>query len=526
MPLYIDNVAIKYLNGPVSMSILEPNQDLHLQLKNTIILFGDTHNLARMKPCPEEDHTCFDLETTFMEVLNNFAKTHPVYFYFEAFLNHGFYEQSQKPNYIHRNMPQVGKSDMLYTIQRNRSCFYSKDSAVNRENCKYNNITWQYADIRQISDETMKYRNKHNKPHIHNGKYDMEYFLYKDSYFVYFSGAIGSFFDKAPLTERRWKNILMNVYDMFQDVIDENGNDLVKIEDLYDFYYMVFNDIPMFITKLLDSYSYKKQINKLSEEMKSIFTAESFVEYTEYSIIEEYRDFGKTHYLQLVEDKEKMEKVRRIVSSVILAFLRKDYVFLRELHGSDYLIELGVTTDVINSYIYSILETVYSVVLDIYFILRSYSTTHNTLNDSRLCLGYFGLYHCDNLKHYFLNIVKTHKLGFNDDNRERDIRRIHIEKHTTLNSIFLPGRKNIKRVNRVTMIGTKKYRRHITGSKLPKSRIRRSKSHKSKSNKSKSNKSKSHRSKSHRSKSHRSKSHKNYYSPLRLSSSSSSKKSK
>ena len=516
MPLYIDNVAVKYLNGPVSMSILEPNEDLHLQIKNTIILFGDTHNTERMTPCQKDTDRCFELETTFMEVLNNFAKTYPVYFYFEGYLNHDFYEKSQKPTYKHKVLPQVGKSDMLYIIQRNKSCFYSKDSAVNREHCKYNNITWQYSDIRQITDETLTYRNKHNKHHIHDGKYDMEYFLYKDSYFLYFSGAIGSFFDEAPLTERRWKNVLMNVYDMFEDVVYTSGNNLLKIEDLYDFYYTLFNDIPMFITKLLDSYSYKKQINKLSEEMKNIFTFESFVEYTEYTIREEYNDFGKTHYLQLVEDREKMEKVRRIVSSVILAFLRKDFVFLRELHGSDYLSELGVTSAIINEYIYSILETVYAVVLDIYFILRSYSTTHNTLHESRLCLGYFGLYHCDNIKHYFVNIAKTHKLGFNDDNRDRDIRRIHIEKHINLNSIFLPGRKNIKRVNRVTMIGTKKYERHITGSKLLKS-------HRTKT------KTKTHKTKSHSSKNHVSRRNRNYYSPLRMSSSSSlssSKKSK
>ena len=436
MPLYLNEVAIEYLNGPVCMSILKPKRS-NLQIQNNFILFGDTHNNRRFQACNENDKSCVELETSFIAQLNEYAKKHPVYFYFEAYMDHSFYEKLQDENYNPKPERKVGNSNMINTIHRYKTCFYMKDTNVNKKLvCPYSNIKWQYADIRHTGDTAIAYRNKHDKPHVRNGKYDIEYLLDKSSYFEYFNGIIGEFFTESV----NFNNFVLSMDDeVFQEVNANSGNDLMDYMQMTDFFYLLLTDTPLYITTLLDSYSYRKQLDMLSADMREILSTESFIQYAEYNIHEELHNYSKKNYEPIIKDKKIEDSCRSFLSSIILAISRKDIPLLKSLRESDYKSALGVTSVMLNEYILSILESQYSSSVDIYFVLRSYSSKHAVLRGSRLTLGYFGVYHIDAIKHYLTNIVKTHREIFQSDNRDGGgIRRIHIDKSVYLNQKVLP----------------------------------------------------------------------------------------
>ena len=83
MPLVFNNTIIKELNGPYSMTCLQPIDPTQLQYY--IILFGDVHNEENMRDC--HDTKCYELQYEFIEKLNIFAEQVKVEFYVEEFFN-------------------------------------------------------------------------------------------------------------------------------------------------------------------------------------------------------------------------------------------------------------------------------------------------------------------------------------------------------------------------------------------------------------------------------------------------------
>ena len=77
-----------------------------------------------------------------------------------------------------------------------------------------------------------------------------------------------------------------------------------------------------------------------------------------------------------------------------------------------------------HSFISSVFMYYTAIVLDLYFIFRSY----NRKKECKLVVGYFGNAHVDAQVHYLVNVVRTHTISFHNEGKGR----VHIAPHVYL----------------------------------------------------------------------------------------------
>ena len=283
MPLIFDKYSINIINGPYQMNVLI--QDLDIPINNTIILFGETHTLEKYRPCSDPD--CSELLTDYIHKLNIFANYVRTEFYLEEFdLHYTNNAESANTQDSRKKLMLTNakaESDYTYKLRTNpdieistfknitkgfvassrraanfsnmiemrkiyKLCFNQTEKA-NPEYCRYNNIIWQYADVRN----TYKY-NIYDISTIFN--FDIDY------------------------------NKLLDIFqNKTQTPIDNNSFlemietlDINRLISFLNYLKIILTDIPQYVNMLLDTRFIKKQFSKLDTRVKDIFTVDSFIE--------------------------------------------------------------------------------------------------------------------------------------------------------------------------------------------------------------------------------------------------------
>ena len=446
MPLLIDQYSIDTLNGPISLCYMRPKKEGF----HPLLLFGDLHTIENFRPC--DNPNCFEIQTDFAYALNEFAKTVKTEFYMEGFMLPELKEQSgpiQDIYYGLRNDPvnailyeeekgssllkakelyhdNYKKSNLTEMMSLYYSCFYSD---IKNEQCPFKNIDWQFADIRT----TIYYHiNKYN------GDVPDQYEYYGQYIHKLFHLLLEQF-----NTEKTTVDLYAFLEELPRRLKTDNILSNQEICSFLHFAILFFQDygeslIPLY----LSSYTIKKQYDKLSEPMKKVMTEKSFI------------DFFKWRFTYFESQKIVKEFYTFNYDIPILDFLTILLEYYTEIQKYDFEVELEDEQEIeehinllkqdvivkcgeidINYHIIFsaqiVAVSIHSILLDIYFILRS----HKGIYSPKLVCGYFGFRHNECLRHYFCKIIKTHTDSFYIKSNP-DERRIYIDKQIDLNKLF------------------------------------------------------------------------------------------
>ena len=455
MPLIFDEYSIDILNGPVSFSFMRPKNPL----LHPLVLFGDTHTTTHFKIC--DNPNCFEIQTDFVYTLNQFAKKVRTEFYMEGFMLPEFKKSAKEIQKIYSDIRNDPRHEILYkekhglldyqemygddlSITETKkaqkmyrsnykqsnlsemmamyySCFYPD---LKDDHCPFKNINWHFSDTRY----TNIYRKESKKDNIEHSEY---YGSYIHKLFDIF----GDELEKDSPNVSHILDILPS--SLRQSYILSNE----EMANFLEFAILLFEDYgENVVPKILSSITIKKQYDKLSESMKKIMTPESFIQFFKWRL----------KYF------ETQKAVANFYSGgyydIVIALFRTLYDYYNELsildldensHTDDYdmirhtiaqrLIEINVDEHTV--YISQIMSiSLNSILLDIYFILRSHKID-NRERDRKLVCGYFGSRHIDCIRHYFTKIIKTHTDTFFTRTKLGE-RRVHITKTIDLNAIF------------------------------------------------------------------------------------------
>jgi len=299
MPLILDSKNIHSINGPISCGFLQQTNLIPTLNNNYLVFFGDEHNMKNFEPC-HNDINCSELQTDFIDALNTFASTTRTDFYVEDFMglatkdvitkkdfttnpHYNQYKKSLELNQeVYKNLrtdptlktlDKSSSQDIIkqyeseiqknpYRIRNSRSnltelislynsCFY-KD--FNPELCPYKNINWQFADARKIN----KYLGT---------SYSIENITFSIDMLNKF---ILENFDSD--NKKQITNDLLS--ELSYDMLEMSYTNIIDI--LTDIN-IILTDTSVYIEKLLDRQIFKKQLDKMNEETKSIFSNESFI---------------------------------------------------------------------------------------------------------------------------------------------------------------------------------------------------------------------------------------------------------
>ena len=268
MPLILGDHVINYINGPSAMTILKPKRS-----GNTFILFGERHNIQYYHECEYEN--CVELQTTFIEKLNDFAKDHSVDFFIEEFFRYGDHTimdlesideskkasarqfgwlgtksmREYKANPIGKKVKGMQESNMTQMTILYRPCFFQKIKSL--YNCPYKNIRWQYADARDACQYKRGCGMKDN--HL----VDVSYYGH-DS----LRDVLGYF-----LKSENHEDDLYNAFETFD-----------KVMFGYDKILLLLQNKRQFVIELLESPLFKKQYDRTDKS----FTVDSFVQLIDY----------------------------------------------------------------------------------------------------------------------------------------------------------------------------------------------------------------------------------------------------
>jgi hypothetical protein len=459
MPLVFGGHSISVINGPREMNVLVQNfNNQHLN-NNTIILFGETHTLDFYQPC-EEYTNCDELITDFVRKLNNFARFIRTEFYIEDFLEY---------QYLRKNIPAVQQQLIEKEIIRDKNavlkyletthfplkeqremfkaslrlrnflesnmtamkilyngCFYK--NIKNKPNvCLYNNIIWQYADVR-----TSNLYSLNNLP-------DYDNFLNNSQGY---SILLNAFYNNVVFTEDTFDNAFVK-------------QTKFKLIDVLIILQLTLYDLDEYVRRLMRTKYIKKQRDKINPHIRGLFSDESFIE------------LFKVSRLQVAGTNDNVydENIHRKLIQLIDLFIK--YLNPESDAGQreEYLIQINsmekFTLDEWkkSEWFHSAIEMS---VLDVYFILRI--NKENTIGEStqKLVLGYFGSNHLSNITYYLCVIINTHQVLTHYESEDGDIFRINITDNIDLNKIMnLGGIKTKKR-------RIKKYRNKHTKTKTQK----------------------------------------------------------
>lgn len=496
MPLIIDKVRIREINGPTTIRILAPiRQDPNMN-ENFIILFGDIHTSANFRPCDNSE--CFELQTTFIEILNKFAVDVRTDFYVEDFMKKTT-EQSQKRRHAfvagtinNREGDHItsfnaaakhdafriygATSNMIEFRSLYNSCFYKK---FKTDLCQYQNIIWQFADARANKEYTRS--TIINTENFQLGLPALKRFLLR----------LNEHSFEGP-TVSNYTNIVGS-FDENLGLLEEDFSEYLRIPLAAFFYhlYIFLTNSRLFIELLLNSRLFKKQIDKMNKYSRDLLL-DPFIQ-----LLDNIKH--KTNFFCLDETNNifKCIHILHLYYSTDLKHKKDEY--RSQLPQLLETINAKNTPEIIETFIGKC-TIISGIILDIYFILRinkqdtkgtilsncirkcdktprkqqcvsvcgggadsddsstggggggglgadsedgnnsstgGGSTGQNNVN-KKLVLGYFGDNHCEFQEYYLTEIVKTHKriYYYSTYEKEDKVRRVIITDDIDLNTIM------------------------------------------------------------------------------------------
>jgi hypothetical protein len=449
MPLIFGDYSINVLNGPSKINILVqndvPSYNQYLN-NNTIILFGESHTLDYFQPCNGAPN-CDELFTDFILKLNDFAKHIRTEFYVEEFMNsryikpknnkynisdkqidtnQQFLQKKQRALMLYRGdlpetsgkslsekkqiatnyfsqLPFFSTSNLHELIGLYEGCFYKK-LRTNPNFCPYNNIIWQFADIRQTFDYK-QYIDLENFIINHEAFHDFLYLFYQNN---------------GQLTE-----------DMCLIFLDDLASKEIDFLDYLKILLFSITDLEGYIHELMLTQIVQKQLSKINENIRHIFSEKSFIELFKYYRLEFSRNADNEY------DSSKNAKLVNLIELFITYLISIDYKdetgkkkalddinsignFNDDEWNASKEFHIGITTGI----------------LDMYFILRINKEIPPGGRNTKLVLGYFGAFHVAGIMHYLCVIIKTHKLLYHTQSLDGEIFRINITDDINLNTIM------------------------------------------------------------------------------------------
>ncbi|NBY39915.1 MAG: hypothetical protein EBQ66_03200 [Flavobacteriia bacterium] len=412
MPIIIDKYTVPILNGPECGAFLKNkcrNPAIH---KNYIILLGDQHSVSGYKRCEKEDADCFELQTEFIRVLNEFSKTTRTDFFLEkghthldrledpmVNLQNQYFRLKEEPDSIvhsqnlSRTLKQWGEkpgSNMIEMRHMYASCFIHnyKDN-----HCKYKNILWHSADARTCP-----------------------------------RGTGNHFYCLSKICDNTLSYSLKNMDEYSHDSLDEledniGGEHSIKLVDGLTYIKLLLTDSKKFIDKIMETRLFQKQYDKLNRESRKLFTPTSFVK-----LLNHYKSWNGKSISKQYENTIKMfdeliayysTKNKKLKNHILLRLNNKKlFPDIREE------IEGCITMATVLS----------GVILDMYFILRINKQDRGNEAHAKLVVGYFGTNHLHSIKYYFTHIVNTHELQEEVGKDADGNRRLHILKDIDINA--------------------------------------------------------------------------------------------
>jgi hypothetical protein len=472
MPLIFGPYSINVINGPSSMSVLVQNDNNPYLNKNTIILFGETHTLEHYEPCEKKDDDCDELITDFIHKLNIFAIHTRIDFYTEFFLESQYLNPTPVVIENHTNEFIRDKKDILKFIEpsdtttlvdrerelkrKNRTlrgflksnmtamnilyngCFY-KEYKKNTDICPYNNIIWQYADLRK--SKTYKTKNiDYTNFSEHTHGYEM--------------------FLKSK------RNTLTLDHELIDEYCTMDGS--AKVIDVLRIIHLSLTNLNLFVINLMQTPFIKKQRDKINKNIRGLFSVESFIKLfydtrLQFAFLPNSQPNSQSNSKSKNDEYDKRKHFKLItfiellityldtqsidVQNDILIKLNSIESFTDEEWNASQWVHVGIGTSV----------------LDMYFILRINKEEADNTNNEKLVLGYFGENHLDNITYYLCIIIQTHRLLKHYKN-EDDVFRINITDNIDLNKIMNYGIKiqgeaiKTKKIKRTFLKNKKKTR--------------------------------------------------------------------
>jgi len=447
MPLIFGPYSTSVINGPSSMSVLVQNDNPEFDNlnKNTIILFGEIHTLEHYEPCEKYD-VCDELITDFISKLNMFAIHTRIDFYTEFFLESQYLDPTtpfvieKYTNEFIRNKNDILKfiepSDTTTLVDRERDlkrknltlrgflksnmtamnilyngCFY-KGYKKKTDICPYNNIIWQYADLRK--SKTYKTKN-------------IDY--------TNFSGHTHGY--EMFLKSKR--NTLALDHELIEEYCTLDGT--AKVIDVLRILHLSLTNLNAFVINLMQTPLIKKQRDKINKNIRELFSVESFIKLfydtrLQFAILPNSQSNSQSNSDEY--DKRKHSKLITFIE-LLITYLDTQSIVVR----NDILFQLNsiesFTDEEWDSSQWVHVGIGLSI-LDMYFILRINKEEDNNTINEKLVLGYFGVNHLDNITYYLCVIIQTHRLLKHYEN-EDDVFRINITDNIDLNKIMNYGSK-------------------------------------------------------------------------------------
>ena len=444
MPIILDDYAISKINGPSSICVLRSKLK-YVGYDNTLILFGDYHANKVYDPISTNESN-FNLD--FIEKLNIFAENHTTEFYLEKWFDYDL-STIENPKSIQQIrdkrlflldpdntelLKEIKKRNTRFQVfQRESSilefaklyqgCFYKKlknDPTL----CPYNNIIWQYTDVR-YSPVTHKIKSDFENV-IDKGKIEFCFFvnmlyikkheIYKlrdntdehilnksekikliDKYInnpeVYYED------DFSPITQR---NITLNdISAIIGRIIDAKINIIQFLKILY----YSFKNHKLYIKMMFSSKTIMKQYSKLTNK----YDLESFEKLFQYILKSKY--FKSVYH----DFNDNFNNIIRLIE-LLLHFITSKNVENKNKY-LQMINELDITYHEV-SHLDLYFTALTSINLDFYFILRM-NRFH--INNKLMCL-YVGNFHTNTIRHYLTEIVKTYDIMYYylDDKHKAD----------------------------------------------------------------------------------------------------------
>jgi hypothetical protein len=154
MVLTIGNLYFEKLSGPISLSILQPTNDLTKIISHftpILLLVGDIHH-TRKTICKDENSvTTLSTFTPFwLRILDSLATTElPVLYFVEGsfpvdLLDSPYYLRDDKKKWL---MKLKDKTVMTYALKYHPECF-SSNKKIKQQGCVTSNINYYFADLR------------------------------------------------------------------------------------------------------------------------------------------------------------------------------------------------------------------------------------------------------------------------------------------------------------------------------------------------------------------------------------------
>jgi len=377
MALLLANSTIKEINGPLGMYCLEPKDDDTVNFPLPyFMLFSDLHDPKYYKPC--DTPNCYELDKDFLSVLDCFAKSVRTDFYLEHFLSSVDLEKEYAfAKKIRTRGLKESMSNMTNLVKIMYSCFIQR---FKQEHCSYKNIYWQYSDIRQSL-----------------GNYRNNYIPNQFEYYIEVAKEILETLCESKKNGLKKITIQFIFNDIFEN-LKKNKDDVVDFDGVFYYLQLLLTDIDEYTNQLFMSRTIKKQFDKLSPQKKRIFSLESFQEHFRH-----WYKFYESFYKKIHNIRNTREVYSKFIHLITLMVNDK------EIERPDEIIAAfnELTSDELE-YLHIFTLAIASISVDMYFILRSSKPVVN----KNLVIGYFGESHVRSITHYYVNIIKTHKIDY------------------------------------------------------------------------------------------------------------------